>query len=296
MQKTITQKSCTLAAIALLAMGNQAKSQTLLFETTMGDFEMVLNPTDHPDLGAHIDNIIAYTALGRYNNTLINRAIDGFVLQMGSLTAFPNRTLDLFQPQFTQVETLSPVIVTDGDGNIIIDVEGEPGDDDDLTNTVGTVSLALGNFPDGATDPDSGTSSFFINLDDNLFLDDDGFIPFATVSDLSTIDAIMELPAQDISFFVGQPNSSAFTDFPLTEENDPVVINQVTITELPSGYSVADAIVRGLGIEIPDGPTGSIDLPDDDSGAVGVPEPTALALLVACGLCCATQRRRHGPR
>ena len=299
MHKMTMHKTLALAAAALVVVSTKAPAQTLRFETNVGDFEMVLNPTDHPDLQAHVDNIIAYAALGRYDYTVINRAAEDFVLQMGGFSAFPG-SLDVPTQLFPSVESLSPVIVTDDTGQITIDVDGtdtdgdgdEAGDDDDLTNTFGTVSLALSN------NPNTGTSSFFVNLDDNSFLDASGFIPFAEIRDFTTIDAIFDLDQQDISEILGSPGNLAFIDFPFTDDGDFVVINDVEIVETPPDFSLADAILAGLGIEIPDAPSGSVGPPASASsgssaGVASVPEPTSIALLAAWGLATALLSRKR---
>src|SRR5690606_35600878 len=130
------------------------------FNTNVGSFDMILNPNNDPNLQPLVDNIVAYIGLGRYHFTAINRAVEGqagaaddFVLQMGGFQAFPP-VPDLWATMVRSVDALDPVVV-DANDDGQVDFNFSP-------NTRGTVSLAL-----QAGQPNSGTSSFFINLKDN---------------------------------------------------------------------------------------------------------------------------------
>src|SRR3954447_22695625 len=82
-------------AIAIcLCLAGGATAQVVRFETTMGDFDMVLNPTHNSALQNHVDNMLDYINRETYTGTWINRADIGFVLQMGG---FYSQTL---RPQF----------------------------------------------------------------------------------------------------------------------------------------------------------------------------------------------------
>ena len=69
-----------------LAFASLAGAQIVRFKTTAGDFDVVLNPTNKPALQGHVDNFLNYVMSGRYDNTVINRADENFVLQMGAFT------------------------------------------------------------------------------------------------------------------------------------------------------------------------------------------------------------------
>ena len=76
-------------------------------------------------------------------------------------------------------------------------IQGEPASENPgLSNTVGTVAMALSGLPTGGTNQNSGTSSFFVNLTSNTFLDAD-FTVFAAIPDMTVINAIMALPTID---------------------------------------------------------------------------------------------------
>jgi cyclophilin family peptidyl-prolyl cis-trans isomerase len=111
-----------------------------------------------------------------------------------------------------------------------------------LSNTVGTVSLAL-----AGGDPNSGTSSFFINLADNSFLDAQGFTVFAQVSDLTVVKQIMALPQKDRRddpLFGADPNDSAtFATVPLQSDGFQVLIKRAFVESdaLNAAQAVAGA-------------------------------------------------------
>jgi len=110
---------------------------------------------------------------------------------------------------------------------------------------VGTVSLALPGDGMGGTNQDAGTSSFFVNLASNTFLDPN-FTVFAEIPNLSTINAIMALDTvdltQDPSFGAG-PGSLAFTDVPLRDNGLMVLINRAFVLE--DTMAIAAAMAGG---------------------------------------------------
>jgi hypothetical protein len=114
-------------------------------------------------------------------------------------------------------------------------VMGVPAYEIGLSNTAGTVGLALSSGPNG-TNEDSGTSSFFINLGNNFALDAD-FAVFARVPDMTTIGSIMSLSQVDLttdpSFGAG-PGNLAFTDVPLLSNGDLVIVSRAFVVPEPS--------------------------------------------------------------
>ena len=168
------------------------------------------------------------------------------------------------------------IVDTDNDGNIDFDVSG-------LTNTRGTVSLAL------STGPNTGTSSFFINLGDNIAgspfndLDAADFIPFAEVAEFSTIDLILSLSQTDFA-----DGDLAGDDVPMLPDNTAVFIERAFV--LNEEIAAASALALPF--------TDSTDIENDlastiDSDAfalsasstptvtaIAVPEPPALVLAV----------------
>ena len=105
--------------------------------TTKGPIVIELDSEAAPETVA---NFLRYVKKGFYNNTIFHRVIKGFMIQGGGLS-----------PDMLEKETDKPIINE-------ADVNG-------LSNISGTIAMAR------TPDPHSATSQFFINVNDNLFLD-----------------------------------------------------------------------------------------------------------------------------
>ena len=112
---------------------------------------MVILHTNHGDISLELDaakapktvaNFLQYVRDGHYDNTVFHRVIDGFMVQGGGFT-----------PEFSQKPTRPPV-----------PIEAESSSKAGLLNVPGTVSMAR------TSDPNSATAQFFINVNDNKFL------------------------------------------------------------------------------------------------------------------------------
>ena len=250
------------ALILGLALVPAATAQTVRFDTNVGNIDLVLNPMGLPELRGHVDNMLAYVENAIYDKSVINRAPEGFVLQLGSFV-----TADQIVPStrdgFFPLERFEPVVVDfDGDGQVDFNTE-------ELSNTRSTVTLAL-----SSGQPNSGTSSFFVNVGDNsALLDPQGFVTFARVADMSTVDFIMNLDDRNL---FGDPQSNpTFTDVPLLENDLQVFIERAFVLDpnpviqmVPPSSTLSETLS---------------DLGSPSSGGsqvVGVPEPPALVLVV----------------
>ncbi len=113
-----------------------------------------------------VENFLNYVKAGHYDNTVFHRVIDGFMIQGGG-----------FEPGMTQKPTEAPITNEANNG---------------LKNVKGSVSMARTN------DPHSATAQFFINVNDNDFLNHSsptpqgwGYAVFGKVVDgLDVIDKI----------------------------------------------------------------------------------------------------------
>lgn len=236
----------TLAAVVLLLLSLAATApasaqDTVRFATNAGSFDVLLNPTGNPNLQAHVLNFLQYVNSGRYDGTVINRADDfasgdGFVIQLGGFVA-PGETLDTMPTNgFANVDSFDPVIV-DADNNGVIDF-----DTTGLSNTRGEIALAL-----SSIGPNSGTSSFFINLGNNDFLDSQGFIPFARIVDMTPIDVIDNLPTEDLSQEAGQTGSLAYTDVPVVDGDEFLIIDSARVIPEPtSAVLLVASLLAGI--------------------------------------------------
>ena len=108
----------------------------ITFTTNFGDIEIELNLEKAPVTSK---NFLKYCQDGFYEGTTFHRVIDGFMIQGGG------HTLDM-----TEKPTRAPIVNEANRG---------------LKNVIGSIAMAR-------TDaPHSATAQFFINLDDNDFLD-----------------------------------------------------------------------------------------------------------------------------
>lgn len=206
----------SLLTAALVA--STVSAQIVRFETSVGSFDMVLNPTDRVELAPHVANLVQYVASGRYSNTVINRAAKDFVLQMG-LFQTPGPTMPPTVDGFVPIETFA-------------EIEGVPAGEVGVSNTIGTVGYAIRGSQSGPL-IDTVQSSFYINLTNNQFLDED-FTVFARIANMSTVNTIMALPQIDLTdddeFGAGLGNL-AFSDIPLQSNGELVLITRAYVVE-----------------------------------------------------------------
>ncbi|MEO0225565.1 MAG: peptidylprolyl isomerase [candidate division WOR-3 bacterium] len=138
-------------------------SPVAVFQTTHGKIVIELFPKEAP---LTVKNFIKQALAGAFDSTTFHRVVRGFVIQGGdpnSKDADPDN---------------------DGYGGGMIDVEPRK-----LSNKRGTISMASSS----QTQPIDSQSDcqFFINLVDNLRLDDLGFIPFGKViKGMNVVDKI----------------------------------------------------------------------------------------------------------
>jgi len=147
-----------------------------------------------------VANFLDYVTSGAYSNTFFNRLVQGFVLQGGYAT---------FSAKGGKT-TLTPITTNPP-------VQSELG----ISNTADTISMALGDFSDGSTNPNSVTDQFFINLADNSTTLDGNFTVFGQVvgqESLQTLSTLANLPTPFSSIPSKQVPSdfdTSFTDIPL---------------------------------------------------------------------------------
>ena len=114
----------------------------VLLETNYGDITIELDKEKAP---VSVENFLSYVDTGFYDGTIFHRVIDNFMIQGGGFT-----------PNMEQKKTKNP-----------IKNEAKNG----LLNEVGTIAMARTNIVDSAT------SQFFINVNNNDFLDHKGDNP-----------------------------------------------------------------------------------------------------------------------
>ncbi|WXL27128.1 peptidylprolyl isomerase [Ectopseudomonas mendocina] len=159
-------KQLTLAACSMLLAGSlmAAENPKVLLTTTAGDIEIELNQEKAPISTA---NFLSYVDSGFYNGTQFHRVIPGFMIQGGG-----------FDANMKQKDTQAPI-------------KNEA--DNGLHNVRGTLAMAR------TQAKDSATSQFFINHNDNAFLDhgarDFGYAVFGKVTKgMDVVDKIAQAP------------------------------------------------------------------------------------------------------
>lgn len=185
-----------LYAFLLLAMLNTsalAANPQVVVETNRGNFIVELYPDKAPKTVA---NFMQYVNSGFYKGTIFHRVINRFMIQGGGFTA-----------DMSEKDTLAPIINEAGNG---------------LTNEIGTLAMAR------TSDPNSATSQFFINLENNQFLNYQspdpeliGYCVFGRV--LKGMDVVREIAAGPTG------NVGPYNDVPKAT----VLINEIKINKTP---------------------------------------------------------------
>jgi peptidyl-prolyl cis-trans isomerase B (cyclophilin B) len=152
-----------LLVAAVFASSGVATATEVAVCTDQGRFVIELADREAPK---HVENFLRYVDMAYYSGTVFHRVKPGFVVQGGGLDR-----------KLRGKPTLPPVANESGNG---------------LRNERGSVAAARGQ------DPNSATSQFFVNLDDNLDLDDvpgRGFTVFGHVKQgIRVVDTIGHLP------------------------------------------------------------------------------------------------------
>ncbi|MEX3932691.1 peptidylprolyl isomerase [Paraburkholderia phymatum] len=128
-----------------------------------------------------VENFLAYVKAGHYDNTVFHRVIDGFMIQGGG-----------FEPGMQQKPTNAPIANEANNG---------------LKNVKGSIAMARTN------DPHSATAQFFINVNDNDFLNHSsptpqgwGYAVFGKVVEgLDVVDAIRKVKTGSKGFHQDVP-------------------------------------------------------------------------------------------
>ncbi|TFW30005.1 peptidylprolyl isomerase [Duganella callida] len=161
-------------------------------KTTMGDIVLELNREKAP---RSVDNFLAYVKAGTYKGTIFHRVIDGFMIQGGG-----------YDEKLKPRPTNKPVPIESKNG---------------LSNVKYSLAMARNG------DPNSATSQWFINVDDNTPLDfpgpdgSGGYTVFGKViKGQETVDKIKGVLVDD---------KGIFQNIPVI----PIVVKSATILKTP---------------------------------------------------------------
>ena len=182
-----------LSSTALTSNSALAANPQLTVETNRGNFIIELYPDKAPKTVA---NFMQYVNSGFYKDTIFHRVINRFMIQGGG-----------FNADMSEKETKAPIVNEAGNG---------------LLNEVGTLAMAR------TGEPDSATAQFFINLENNQFLNYQspdseliGYCVFGRV--LKGMDVVREIASTATS------NNGPFSDVP----KSPILIQQIKLNAAP---------------------------------------------------------------
>ncbi len=175
--------------LILVSMSSFAKNPVVEMKTTLGNVEIELFEKEAP---VSVKNFLKYVAEKKYDGTIFHRVIDNFMIQGGGFT-----------PSMEKVSAFAP-----------IKNEAKNG----ISNTEGTVAMARTNVVDSAT------NQFFINVNDNNFLNhrssnpnEYGYAVFGrVVKGMTTVNRIKK---------VRTGNKGYYQNVPL----EPIVINSIRV-------------------------------------------------------------------
>ncbi len=182
-----------LSSAALISNTAFAANPQVSVETNRGDFIVELYPDKAPKTVA---NFLQYVNSGFYKDTIFHRVINRFMIQGGGFTA-----------DMSEKPTRAPIVNEAGNG---------------LLNEIGTLAMAR------TGDPDSATAQFFINLENNQFLNYQspdpqliGYCVFGRV--LKGMDVVREIASTPTG------NAGPYSDVP----KSPIKIMQVKLLTKP---------------------------------------------------------------
>ena len=172
--------------------GTMSTNPKILIETSKGNITAELDAKAAPKT---VENILAYVNDGFYTDTVFHRVIPGFMIQGGGMTADMKDKTDKRPP-----------------------VQNEA--DNGLKNDRGTLAMAR------TMDPHSASSQFFINVNNNNFLNFRsktpqgwGYTVFGKVTDgMDVVDAIVGVKTS---------NKGMHQDVPV----EPIVIKKVSVVQ-----------------------------------------------------------------
>lgn len=169
------------AAVVILISSSTGMvfAQNIKLNTTAGEIILELNSKAAPK---SVENFVTYVKAGHYDGTVFHRVIDDFMIQGGGMT------IDM-----SEKITLAPIPLESKNG---------------LKNERGTVAMAR------TMNPNSATSQFFINLENNSFLDQtnapdgNGYAVFGkVVKGMNVVDKIRKTPTGNVGAHQNVPKT-----------------------------------------------------------------------------------------
>jgi peptidyl-prolyl cis-trans isomerase A (cyclophilin A) len=166
MTPAILRRAGVLLCAGLMLGSGAWAQQKVRLATSMGDIVVEVDAAKAPKSAA---NFIEYVKAGHYDGTVFHRVIPNFMIQGGGMDA-----------TMKEKSTRAPIPLESRNG---------------LSNVRGTLAMAR------TMDPNSATAQFFINVKDNLFLDQaqsrdgNGYAVFGkVVAGMEVVDKIRAVP------------------------------------------------------------------------------------------------------
>lgn len=166
----------SLSLLGAALMAHAADLPHVLLKTNMGEITLELSPDKAPKT---VDNFLSYVKSGQYNGTIFHRVINGFMIQGGG-----------FDMTMKEKPTRAPIKNEAANG-----LKNEP------------YTIAMARLPD----PHSATAQFFININDNAFLnypsrDGWGYCVFGKViKGMDVVDRIKQVPTASKGMYENVP-------------------------------------------------------------------------------------------
>lgn len=195
-------KKKLILGLSVMIIGSQTAWSTVVeVQTVLGNFQVNLFDKKTP---ATVTNFLGYVNSGAYYNNVVHRSVPDFVIQAGGFT---------YNDEFPLDQVTKGAAITN-----------EP----ELSNVRGTIAMAK-----SASDANSATSEWFINLDDNsanLDVQNGGFSVFGQVlgDGMEVVDAIAELQTYDAGGALKEIPLRDYTD----EQEELKGENLVLITDI----------------------------------------------------------------
>lgn len=166
------------ASVSAFAAPAQCATPKVELDTNMGKIVVQLDAKKAPVSTANFEQ---YVNSGFYKNKIFHRVIPGFMIQGGG-----------FDEKMAQAATKAPITNEANNG---------------LTNDKYTIAMARTN------DPNSATAQFFINVNDNKFLNysagNPGYAVFGkVVSGQKVVDSIAATPTHTEGMYENVPNKA----------------------------------------------------------------------------------------
>lgn len=197
-----SKKILAITAIIIASFTNLANATIVQIQTSYGNIEVNLFDKNTPKT---VENFLSYIEDSAYDNSIIHRSVRRFVTQGGGFYFNKENAL-------TEINEKPSII-------------NEP----IYSSLRGTIAMAK-----ISGDPNSATSQWFINVEDNgIFLDNQngGFTVFGQVSEagMAVIDTIAAMPTAN--------KGGAYREIPLEDtsaaitQDNTVVIDTITVTD-----------------------------------------------------------------